>query len=80
MGGKYGAKQSGSSESGLSYDSSSSDDHNRNQSRKRGNKSRIGVDTPIGQKELEPDAFRGDMNPDISSSNANRENFSMQQL
>ena len=63
MGGKYGAKQSGSSESGSSYDSSSSDDHNRNQSKKkRGNKSRIGVDTPIGQRELEPDAFRGAMN------------------
>ena len=80
MGGKYGAKQSGSSESGSSYDSSSSDDHNRNQSKKRGNKLRIGADTPIGQRELEPDAFHGAMNPDISSSSANRGNFSNQQL
>ena len=61
MGGKYGAKQSGSSESGSSYDSSSSDDHNRNQPKKRVIKSRIGVETPIGQRELEPDAFRGAM-------------------
>ena len=80
MGANYGAKQNGSSESGLSYDSASSNYHNCNQSRKRGNKSRIGIDTPIGQKELEPAAFRGAMNPDISSSSANRGNFSIQQL
>ena len=60
--------------------SSSSDDHNRNQSKKRVNKSRIGVDTPIGQRELEPDAFRGAMNPDILSSSANRGKFANQKL
>jgi len=80
MGEKFGARQGGSSESGSSYDSSSSDDHNRNQSKKRVIKSRIGVETPIGQIELEPDAFRGAMNPDISSSSANRGNFSNQHL
>ena len=47
MGGKYGAKKSGSSESGSSYDSSLSDDHKRNQSKNRGFKPRIGIDTPI---------------------------------
>jgi hypothetical protein len=77
---KYGAKQSGSSESDSSYNSSSSDDHNRNHSKNRGNKSRIGIDTPIGQNEMEPAALRGTMYPDISSSSANRENFSSQQL
>ena len=34
----------------------------------------------MGQRELEPDAFRGAMNPDDSSSNANRGNFSTQHL
>ena len=38
------------------------------------------METPIDQRELEPDAFRGAMNPDISSSSANRGNFSNQQL
>jgi hypothetical protein len=80
MGEKFGARQGGSSESGSSYDSSSSDDHNRNQTKKRGNKSRIGADTPIGQRELEPDAFRGAMNPESLSSSANRGNFANQQL
>ena len=80
MGEKFGARQGGSSESGSSYDSSSSDDHNRNQPKKRVIKSRIGVETPIGQRELEPDAFRGAMDPDISSSNANRGSFSSQHL
>ena len=61
---QFGARQNGSSESGSSYDSSSSDDHNRNQSKKRVTKSRIGLETPMGQRELEPDAFRGAMNPD----------------
>jgi hypothetical protein len=78
MGANYGAKQNGSSESGLSYDSSSSNYHNCNQSRKRGTKSRIGIDTPIGQIELGADAFHGAMNPDILSSSANRGNFSNQ--
>jgi hypothetical protein len=56
MGGNYGANQSESSESGSSYDSSSSDDHKRIKSKKRGNKTRNGIDTPIDQIELEPDA------------------------
>ena len=64
--------QSGSSDSGSSYDSSSSDDHNRNKSKKKANKTRTGIDTPIDQIELKPDAFRGAMNPEILSSNANR--------
>ena len=80
MGEKFGARQGGSSESGSSYDSSSSDDRNRNQPKKREIKSRIGVETPIGQRELEPDAFREAMDPDISSSNANRGSFSSQHL
>ena len=80
MGEQFGARQNGSSDSGSSYDSTSSDDHNRNQSRKRVTKSRIGVETPMGQRELEPDAFRGAMNSDDSSLNANRGNFSTQHL
>ena len=80
MGEKFGARQNGSSESGSSYDSSSSDDHNRNQPMKRIIESRIGVETPINQRELEPDAFRGAMDPDILSLNANRGSFSNQHL
>ena len=38
------------------------------------------METPIGQRELEPDAFRGAMDPDISSSNANRGSFSSHHL
>ena len=81
MGGNNGAnQQSGSSESGSSYDSSSSNDQKRKSSKKKANKTRIGSDTPIGQIEFEPDAFRGAMNPDNSSSNANRGNISSQHL
>ena len=80
MGGNKQTNQSGSSDSGSSYDSSSSDDHNRNKSKKKASKTRTGIDTPIGQIELEPDAFRGAMNPDNLSSNANRANNSSQPL
>ena len=80
MGGNNGANQSESSDSGSSYDSSSSDDYKRNKLKKKANKTRIGNDTPIGQIESEPDAFRGAMNPDNSSSNANRGNISGQHL
>ena len=75
-----GANQSGSSDSGSSYDSSSSDDHKRNKLKKKANKTRTGNDTPIGQIELEPDAFRVAMYPDNSSSNADRRNISGQHL
>jgi hypothetical protein len=81
MGEKYGANQSGSSESGLSYDSSSSDIHNkRHQSKKRRYKSSIEIYSSIGQNELEPDAFCGAMNPDIFSFSVNRGSFSSQHL
>ena len=76
MGGNNGSIRSGSSESGSSYDSSSSDDHKRNKSKKKANKTRIGNDTPIGQIELEPDAFQRAMNPENLSSNANRGHIS----
>ena len=79
-GGNKENNQSGSSDSGSSYDSSSSDDHKRNKSKQKGNKTRIGSDTPIGQIELEPDAFRGAITPDNLSSNANRGNISGQHL
>ena len=80
-GGNKETNQSGSSDSWLSYDSSSSDDHKTNKSKKKANKTRTGNDTPIGQIELEPDAFRGAMNPeDILSSSANRGNISSQPL
>ena len=81
MGGNKQTNQSGSSVSESSYDSSSSDDHNRNKSKKKASKTRTGIDTPIGQIELEPDAFREAMNPeDIISSSANRGNISSQLL
>ena len=80
MGGNKETIQSGSSDSGSSYVSSSSDDHNRNKSKKKASKSRTRIDTPLGQIELEPDAFRGAMNPDIVQSNANRDNNSNQPL
>ena len=80
MGGNKQTNQSGSSDSGSSYDSSSSDDHNRNKSKTKASKTITGIDTPIGQIELEPDAFRGAMNPDIVTSNANRANNSSQPL
>ena len=59
---------------------SSSDDHNRNKSKKKASKTRTGINTPIGQIELEPDAFRGAMNPENLSSNANRDIFLMAEL
>ena len=80
MGGNKETNQSGSSDSGSSYDSSSSNDHNRIKSKKKVNKTRTGIDTPIGQIELEPDAFRGAMNPENLSSNANRGHISSQPL
>ena len=57
MGGSKESNQSGSSDSGSCSDSSSSDDQNRNKSKKEASKTRTGIDTPIGQIELEPDAF-----------------------
>ena len=72
VGGNKANNQSGSSDTRSSYDSSSSDDHSRNKSKKKASKTRTGIDTPIGQIELEPVAFRGAMNPKNSSSNANR--------
>jgi hypothetical protein len=80
MGENNGANQSGSSESGSSYDSSSSDDHKRNKLKKKGNKTKTGIDTPIGEIELEPDEFRGAIFPGILFSNANRGNNSSQHL
>ena len=80
MGGSKESNQSGSSDSGSCSDSSSSDDQNRHKSKKKANKTRKGIDTPIGRIELEPDAFRGAMNPDIVQSNANRDNNSDQHL
>ena len=80
MGGSKGSNQSGSSDSGSCSDSSSSDDQNRHKSKKKANKTRKGIDTPIGRNELEPDAFRGAMNPDIVQANANRDNNSDQHL
>ena len=79
-GGNKENNQSGSSDSGSSYDSSSSDDHNRNKSKKKANKTRTRIDTPIGQIELEPDAYRGAMIPENLSSNANRGHLSRQPL
>ena len=80
MGGSKESNQSGSSDSGSCSDSSSSDDQNRHKSKKKANKTRKGIDTPLGRIELEPDAFRGAMNPDIVQSNANRDNNSDQHL
>ena len=48
-----------------SYDSSSSDERKRYNSRKSVINVRNGNETPIGRIELEPDAFREAMNPEI---------------
>ena len=62
-----------------SYDSSSSDERKRYNSRKRVINVRNGNATPISQIELEPDAFRGAMNPEISATSVIRGNDSRQE-
>ena len=62
-----------------SYDSSSSDERKRYNSRKRVINVRNGNATPIGQIELDPDAFRGVMNPENSVTSVIRGNNSRQE-
>ena len=62
-----------------SYDSSSSDERKRYNSRKSVINVRNGNETPIGRIELEPDAFREAMNPDNSATSVIRGNNSRQE-
>jgi hypothetical protein len=64
----------------MSYDLSLSNYHKKTKSKKKGNITRIGIDTPIGQIELGSDAFHGAMKPDILSSSANRGGIFSQHL